>query len=146
MKKAIVICVFLLLIFATVSTTLNEARESYYYDMDPQNGVDLFEGVGAFLTLMVGGLVVFYELDLFCTTYYFVVMQKSIAKTILNVLSNFSLVLIFVNNRLSNNFMELRAYEAAQLVLLSIYVVLRMAFFVVESHFSNCEEETGPQV
>ena len=47
MKKKIVICVFLLLIFITAIISIISAIYSYNYDIDPNNGVYLLEGFGA---------------------------------------------------------------------------------------------------
>lgn len=40
-KKIIIICTFLLLIFITAFVFIKGAIESYNYDMDPANGVDI---------------------------------------------------------------------------------------------------------
>ena len=85
----------MLLIVITSLLFIKGAIDSYNYDMDPANGVDILEGFGAVLTMMVGGFVVFYELDLFYTVYYFFIKPKTVAKSILNILSNLSLLLIF---------------------------------------------------
>ena len=79
----------MILIFVTVTYTFVSAVKSYRYDMDPANGVNILEGLGAVLTIIVGAFVVFYELDLFYTVYYFVIAPKSIAKSTLNILSNY---------------------------------------------------------
>ncbi len=63
--------IFSLLILITTIVSIIGAISSYNYDMDPANGVDIFEGFGAVLIAVVGGLSFFYELDLFYTTYYF---------------------------------------------------------------------------
>ncbi len=131
MKKRIIICVFLLLIIITAIDFIHAAIDSYNYDMDPNNGVDIFEGFRAVLIMMVGGFVVFYELDLFYTAYYFFLKPKTRTKSVLNILSNFSLVLIFVYSYLSNIFMELRAFEVTPLILLLIYLIFRIVYFVV---------------
>ena len=97
MKKKIIICVFSVLIFITAIVFIVGAIQSYNYDMDPANGVDILEGFGAVITLMVGGFVVFYELDLFYTVYYFLIYPKTIAESILNLLANATLLLVFFN-------------------------------------------------
>ena len=84
MKKKIIIGVFSLLILITAIVFIVGAIQSYNYDMDPANGVDILEGFGAVLTLMVGGFVVFYELDLFYTAFYFFLKPKIIAKSMAN--------------------------------------------------------------
>lgn len=140
MKKIIIICAFSILILITAIAFIIGAIDSYNYDMDPNNGVDIFEGLGAVLITMVGGFVVFYELDLFYTTYYFFIKPKTKIKTILNILANFSLVLIFVYSHLSNIFMELRVYEITPVILFWIYVVLRLIYLFVSTGFSNEEK------
>ncbi len=140
MKKIIIICAFSILILITAIAFIIGAIDSYNYDMDPNNGVDIFEGLGAVLITMVGGFVVFYELDLFYTTYYFFIKPKTKIKTILNILANFSLVLIFVYSHLSNIFMELRVYEITPVILFWIYVVLRIIYLFVSTGFSNEEK------
>lgn len=140
MKKIIIICAFSILILITAIAFIIGAIDSYNYDMDPNNGVDIFEGLGAVLITMVGGFVVFYELDLFYTTYYFFIKPKTKIKTILNILANFSLVLIFVYSHLSNIFMELRVYEITPVILFWIYVVLRIIYLFVSTGFSNQEK------
>ena len=140
MKKIIIICAFSILILITAIAFIIGAIDSYNYDMDPNNGVDIFEGLGAVLITMVGGFVVFYELNLFYTTYYFFIKPKTKIKTILNILANFSLVLIFVYSHLSNIFMELRVYEITPVILFWIYVVLRIIYLFVSTGFSNQEK------
>ena len=88
MKKKVVIGAFSLLILITTILFVVGAIDSYNYDMDPANSVDILEGAGAVLTLIVGGFVVFYELDLFYTVYYFLIKPNTIAKSVLNVVSN----------------------------------------------------------
>jgi hypothetical protein len=57
-KKIIIICFFVALIVITAIGTVVSAIKSYQYDMDPANGVDILEGVGAVLVMLVGGFVV----------------------------------------------------------------------------------------
>jgi hypothetical protein len=130
-KKRIIICTFLLLIFATAIYTVVSAVESYQYDMDQANGVDILEGFGAVLTLMIGGFVVLYELDLLYTVYYFFIKPKTKAKSILNVFSNVSLLLIYVYTILSSHFMQLRALEIIPYVLFFVYIILRIVYFSI---------------
>ena len=72
-KKIIAICAFLLLILVTATAFLIAAIDSYNYDMDPANGVDIMEGMGAAFLIIIGGFVILCELDLFFTVYYFLV-------------------------------------------------------------------------
>lgn len=127
-KKIIIICAFLLLIFVTVTYTFVSAVKAYQYDMDPANGVDILEGFGAVLTIMVGAFVVLYELDLFYTVYYFVIVPKSIAKSVLNILSNICLLLVFFSKYYKNIFAE---DVIAPLLVFGIYIVLRVVCFTI---------------
>ena len=127
-KKIIIISAFLLLIFVTVTYTFVSAVKAYQYDMDPANGVDILEGFGAVLTIMVGAFVVLYELDLFYTVYYFVIVPKSIAKSVLNILSNICLLLVFFSKYYKNIFAE---DVIAPLLVFGIYIVLRVVCFTI---------------
>jgi hypothetical protein len=128
MKKKIIIRAFLTLIFLTSIFFVVSAIASYNYDMDPAIGVDIFEGVGAVLSfvmlIMLGVFVVFYELDLFYTVYYFLIKPKTIAKSILNVLANASLLLVFLS----------------PLILFAIYIVLRISYFIISIRESKRKE------
>ena len=130
MKKKIIICVFLTLILITAILSIVFAIVSYNYDMNPANGVDIMEGLAAVLVIMVGGFVVFYELDLFYTTYYFFIKPKTPAKTILNCLSNLSLLLIFFANYYKNIFEE---DVIAPLLVFLIYIILRISCFILST-------------
>ncbi len=90
--KKILILIFAVLIIATATVSVIVAISSYLYDMDSANGEDLLEGVGAAMILVVGGLAVFYEFDLFFTIYYFVARPKTKVKTALNILSHLCLI------------------------------------------------------
>ena len=131
MKKKIIICAFSALILITAIVFIVGAIQSYNYDMDPANGVDILEGFGAVLTLTVGGFVVFYELDLFYTAYYFFVKPKTIAKSILNVVSNLILLSIVFTDSVARFFYkyvsEVFGEEVIVLfALFFIYVILRI--------------------
>ncbi len=141
-KKIIIISIFLLLITITSFLFIQGAIDSYNYDMDPANGVDILEGFGAVLIMMVGGFVVFWELDLFYTVYYFFIKPKTIAKSVLNILSNLTLLLML----LTENIIDLaRKYlpdlcESTTLEegivpigLLLLYVILRLVCFIVST-------------
>ena len=106
------------------------AIDSYNYDMDPANGVDILEGFGAVLTMMVGGFVVFYELDLFYTVYYFFIKPKTVAKSILNIISNLSLLLIFFSEYYKDIFKE---DVIAPLIVFFTYIVLRIVYVIVST-------------
>ena len=99
-KKIIIISVFLVLIAITSAVFIKGAIDSYNYDMDPANGIDIMEGMGAVLILMVGGFLVFYELDLFYAVYYFFVKPKNTLKTVAVIISNASLLLVLFSEKI----------------------------------------------
>ena len=129
-KKIIIISIFLLLIVITSLLFIKGAIDSYNYDMAPANGVDILEGFGAVLTMMVGGFVVFYELDLFYTVYSFFIKPKTVAKSILNILSNLSLLLIFFSEYYKDIFKE---DVIAPLIVFFTYIVLRIVYVIVST-------------
>ena len=128
MKKKIIVCAFLILIFLTAAFFVVTAIDSYNYDMDPANGVDILEGFGAVLAIMIGAFVIFYELDLFYTVYYFFIKPKTIAKSILNILANASLLLLFFVDFYKDIFSE---DVIAPLIVFTIYIALRISYFLV---------------
>ena len=134
-KKIIIICIFSALILLTAVLFIAAAIESYNYDMNPDNGVDIMEGIGAAILIVVGGFIVFYEIDLFCTTYYFLVKPKTTTKTILNLLSNLSLLLVFFSDDLANIlYTHLNIFEEDWLLplfLVFIYIILRLVYCAV---------------
>ena len=99
-KKIIIISFFLTLILITSFVFLKGAIDSYNYDMDPANGVDIMEGMGAAFLIIIGGLVVFYELDLFYTVYYFFIRPKTLIKSILVIFSNLALLLVLFSENI----------------------------------------------
>ena len=129
-KKIIIISIFWLLIVITSLLFIKGAIDSYNYDMDSANGVDILEGFEAVLTMMVGGFVVFYELDLFYTVYYFFIKPKTVAKSILNILSNLSLLLIFFSEYYKDIFKE---DVIAPLIVFFTYIVLRIVYVIVST-------------
>ena len=134
MKKKIGICVFLTVILITTIFFIAAAIDSYNYDMDPANGVDILEGFGAVLAIMIGAFVVFYELDLFYTVYYFLIKPKTIAKSILNILANASLLLIFFADYYKNIFSE---DVIAPLLIFAIYIALRISSLIIPNRKSD---------
>ena len=105
-KKIIAICAFLLLILVTATTFLIAAIDSYNYDMDPANGVDIMEGVSAAFLIIIGGFVILCELDLFFTVYYFLVKPKTLLKSIFITLSQLMLLLVFFSEKLAHFLFE----------------------------------------
>ncbi len=135
-KKKIIICIFSLLILITVIITITGAINSYNYDMNPANGVDIFEGFGAALIVVYGGMVVFYELDLFYTTYYFFVKPRTKIKSLLNIFSNLTLLLTFFTDNIAHFLFDYVSKIFSEesimfLAFLLIYVVLRIVCAMV---------------
>ena len=132
MKKKIIICIFLLLILITAIVFIAAAVESYNYDMDPANGVDIMEGMGAAILIVLGGFVVFYELDLFYTVYYFFVKPKTVTKSILNILSNTSLLLSFFSTRIARA-LSISEEITVAIALFGIYLALRTVYAFIST-------------
>ena len=104
--------------------------------MDPANGVDMLEGFGAILVIMIGAFVVFYELDLFYTAYYFLIKPKTKAKSILNILANFTLVIMYFTDSISHFLFKYVSEMFGEEVILLFtlfftYVILRIACAVI---------------
>lgn len=133
MKKKIIICTFLILIFLTAAFFVVAAIDSYNYDMDPANGVDILKGFGAVLAIMIGTFVIFYEIDLFYTVYYFFIKPKTMAKSILNIFSNASLFLLFFADFYKDIFSE---DVIAPLLVFTFYIALRISCFLIPSQKS----------
>lgn len=130
-KKIIAICAFLLLILVTATAFLIAAIGSYNYDMDPANGVDIMEGMGAAFLIIIGGFVVLCELDLFFTVYYFLVKPKTLLKSICITLSQLMLLLVFFSEKLAHFLFEHVSdiFGEEGIVIISIfffYVILRI--------------------
>ncbi len=124
--KKFIIGFFLLLIIATMVFFSVVAYDSWSYDMDPENGVDLLEGFGAMMAVAIGGTLVWYELDLMCTLCYFFGGNRTIVKTLVNIFSSLSFTLVLLYGWLSNFCMQLRVYEGTLIILVVIYIVLRI--------------------
>ena len=145
MKKKIIIGVFSLLILITVIISIVSAVSSYNYDMDPNNGVDILEGFGAALIAVVGGFIVFYELDLFYTVYYFLIKPKTIAKSVLNILANLTLVIMFFTDSIAHFLFEyVSEIFGEEIVLLFAlfftYLILRIVCIVLPIRQYSKEE------
>ena len=100
-KKIIIISIFLALIVITSFVFIKGAIDSYNYDMDPANGVDILEGFGAGIAIGVGVITVLFELDLFFTVYYFLVKPKTLPKSILMTLSQLMLLTVIFSEDLA---------------------------------------------
>ncbi len=135
MKKKIIIGVFSLLILITAIIFIIGAISSYNYDIT-NHPDDKWVGFGAVLTLMVGGFVVFYEFDLFYTAYYFLIKPKTKAKSILNILANFTLVIMYFTDSISHFLFKYVSEIFGEEVILLFtlfftYVILRIACAVI---------------
>ncbi len=135
MKKKIIICVFSILILITAIVFIIGAIQSYNYDIT-NNPDDKWLGFGSVLTLMVGGFVVFYELDLFYTVYYFFIKPKTIAKSILNILANLTLVTMYFTDSISHFLFKYVSEIFGEEVILLFtlfftYVILRITCAVI---------------
>lgn len=135
MKKKIIICVFSILILITAIVFIIGAIQSYNYDIT-NNPDDKWVGFGSVLTLMVGGFVVFYEFDLFYTAYYFLIKPKTKAKSILNILANFTLVIMYFTDSISHFLFKYVSEIFGEEVILLFtlfftYVILRIACAVI---------------
>ena len=130
MKKKIIIGIFLLLILITAIIFIVGAISSYNYDIK-NHPDDKWVGFGAVATLMVGGFVAFYELDLFYTVYYFFIKPKTITKSFLNVFSNLTLLTIVFTDSIAHFLYkyvsEIFGEEIIVLfALLCMYIILRI--------------------
>ena len=128
-KKIIAICAFLLLILVTATAFLIAAIDSYNYDMDPANGVDIMEGMGAAFLIIIGGFVILCELDLFFTVYYFLVKPKTLLKSIFITLSQLMLLLVFLSEKLAHFLFE----HVSDIFGEEVIVVIPIFFFYVIS-------------
>ena len=131
MKKKLVIILFSLLILATAVFTLIAATDSYLYDMDPENGVDILEGFGAAILLGLGFLAVVYEADLCYTVWYFLFKPKTVLRSVLNLFSNAALFIPLLFLLLEARFPDFRQPECTYPILWLSYLLLRTAFAVI---------------
>ena len=133
-KKIIVVLAFCTLILATAIVFIVLAIDTYRMEMNDPS-IDILEGLGACIVVVIGGFIVFYECDLFYTVYYLFCRQKRKVKTVLVILANVTLLLILMYSYLSNVYMELRKYEITLLVLFAVYIVFKIAalFFSIDT-------------
>ena len=147
MKKKIIICAFSLLILVTAIIFIAGAIYSYNYDMKYYSE-DKWVGFGAVVSIMVGGFFVFYELDLFYTVYYFFIKPRTKTKSILNVLSNLTLLLIFFSDDLAHIlYIHLNIFKEDWLLpitLFFIYISLRIVYIIVSKISSIKETKNMP--
>lgn len=131
MKKKILIGVFLLLVLITAIVFIIAAVDSYNYDMDPANGVDILEGVGAAMLIIFGGFVILCELDLFFTVYYFLVKKKTLSRSIFMILSQLMILIVIFSEDLAH-FLYLHVSDifGEEIIVIApiffLYVILRI--------------------
>ena len=133
MKKKIIIGSFLALILITIIVFVIAAINTYNYEAADD---DILVGFGAAITLIVGGFVVFYELDLFYTVYYFFVKPRTKAKSILNIISNLSLLSIVFTDSIAHFLYRYvsKVFGEEVIVLFAFvltYIVLRIVCAVI---------------
>lgn len=151
MKKKIVVCMFSVLIALSVIGFVAVAGATYAYEMDPANGVDIFEGFGAFIVLLVGAFVVLFEGDLFFTVYYFLFKPRTKAKSVLNVLACSCWPLFVLAAYLPEKILGFRALEygisivrleeGLMFAVFCLYLLLRIACWVI----SYTQQNRGTQ-
>ena len=131
MKKKILIGAFLLLVLITAIAFIVAAVESYKYDIDLANGIDIMEGMGAAILIVLGGLVILCELDIFFTVYYLLVKPKTSARTVFMLFSQLMILIVIfsedlakiLSKRISDIFNE----EIIVIVpIFFLYVILRI--------------------
>lgn len=132
MKKKILIGAFLLLALMTAIAFVVAAVDSYHYDMDPANGVDTLEGLGATIFLALGGLVILCEMDLFFTVNYFLMKPKTLVKSVFMIIFQLMLSAVFLSEDLAMGLSRYVSdiFEAEILVVAPVfllYVILRIA-------------------
>lgn len=125
-RKIIIISAFLLVAVVTAIYTVLCAVESYRFDMDPANGIDILEGFGAGMLIVLGGFIIICETDLFFTVYYFLTKPKTIARSILNVLSTLCLLLVFLSEKMAD-LLSVSEEAIVPVVLVLVCLVLRAA-------------------
>ena len=133
MKKKIIIGVFSFLILVTAIFFLVAAIKTYNVAVANE---DILAWLGAVMALAIGCSVVFYELDLFHTIYYFLVKPKTITKSILNILSNIILLSMVFTNYIADILYTYVSEAFAEEVivwyaLLLTYIVLRVVCAMV---------------
>lgn len=139
-KKIIVSLIFCVLIFATmiyfiVSAAVTQHAES----KDP--AIDILEGLAATIVVVVGGFIVLYECDLFYTVYYLLFGQKRKAKTVLVILANITLIMIFIYSYLSDRYMGLRKYGIIAFILFAVYIVFKIVALFFSSDLPEQKSE-----
>ena len=131
MKKKIVVIVFLVLIAITV--IIFSALAIAEHRLDAANGIDKFEGFGVISLALVGGYAVFYEIDLLFTVLYFFSKRKTKLRTVINLLSNVCLLLVFFIDSIAHFLWEhvskiFREEWIFAIILIMLYCILRSVY------------------
>lgn len=124
-KRVIIAGIFLTLIAFTVICAALLAVKSYQYDME--NGVDIMEGMGAAMITVLGGFSIVYEIDLFYTVYYFFIKPKTVAKSVLNILSNVCLLCVIWSDNIADC-LSINEESNVTVALILIYFTLRCVY------------------
>ena len=124
-KKILILAAFLLLILLTATVTVIAATGSYLYETDPENGVDILEGLEAALLFVLGFLAVVYEADLCYTVWYFLFKPKTVPRAVLNLLANAALFIPLLFLLLEARFPDFRPPECTYPILWLSYLILR---------------------
>ena len=125
-KKILILAAFLLLILLTATATVIAATGSYLYETDPENGVDILEGLEAALLFALGFLAVVYEADLCYTVWYFLFKPKTVPRAVLNLLANAALFIPLLFLLLEARFPDFRPPECTYPILWLSYLILRV--------------------
>ena len=127
MKKKIIVSVFTFLIFATALFFVVPVIRDLLSSARPTEGIQRIAGA---FGLVLGGIVIFYELDLFYTVYSLVVKNPSPVRAVFLVLSHGALLLAFLARPLCtilrDDFPGILAWdEKATFLFLGLYALLR---------------------
>ena len=135
-KKYITASVFCALMLLTAVFFLIVEIEVYRTEME-QYPREALAGMGAAILAVIGIYILVCELNLFVTVCYFLFSRKTIARTVLSILSSLTLVLIGVYDPVSRVCKVLRRYEAIICGLLVVYVLLRSLYWTVWAASDN---------
>ena len=111
---------------------------SAFFTVAPLNVVkgvysEMEEGIEGLLLIFImvyGGLAVFYECDLFYTVYYFAVSKKTVARTVLNIISHGALILALFTTQIAG-LLSIGEEVTVFGVLALVYVVARLICLMV---------------
>ena len=131
MRKSIMIGVLAVLVLATVIGATVVALKFRNSDMDSVNGEDVPEVVDANGIMARGGLIVFCEMDLFCTVYYFLVKQKTLAKSMFMILSQLLLPIVLCSRYIAKFLHRC----APDIFVKDVYVVIALVliYYIIRS-------------